>query len=213
VGVRHTHLGHCDPKLAGRLWRGHEDVHAAPVACGNPVVEDKGANSFQDHARAKRHPKGPFYIPGEGDNPWPDAAPRGCLAGMTVGRDCYPQAGRWRLMWLWGTLRRSGTRPRGACCDIDRVAAEAEGARQQDDPRKAYSHRGLLCIRRSPARAEEGYGGNEAKCSLQRIPGLAEELQKWLTAHRENFYPRLPVTMVDQMLHVPEQKPYYRALI
>src|SRR6266568_5342985 len=63
VCFRHAHLGHRDPKLAGRLRRGHEDVHAAPEACRNPVFEDKSPQPFHDHALAEGHPEGMFHIP------------------------------------------------------------------------------------------------------------------------------------------------------
>ena len=73
----HTHLGHLDPKAACHLGRGHEDVHAVPEACGDAVREDKGSHPFDDHARAERHPKCLFDIPGEGHHPprtrWPEA--------------------------------------------------------------------------------------------------------------------------------------------
>jgi hypothetical protein len=44
----------------------------------------------------------------------------------------------------------------------DRLAAEAECDREQDDPDSRYSHRCLLFARRHPARFRKGDGGTRS---------------------------------------------------
>jgi hypothetical protein len=67
--VQDPHIRGLDPKPACRLPRRQEDVGMAAVAPGDPIVEDKGAQPFQDHPIPECHAEGVFHIAGEGHHP------------------------------------------------------------------------------------------------------------------------------------------------